>query len=295
MHHAKKILGLIGYQIGYSLSPLMHNIAAEHLGLPYTYTLFEIHPPENLVAALEGVKVLGIAGFNITIPYKERILPYLDLLSAEASETQAVNTVLNQDGQLIGYNTDIYGFAEPLLPFKSRVAGTDVVVFGAGGAARAVVQALRQYFKPSCIHIIARDEFKAHVLKDHFKRRSKSLNISAHLFDDEDLESVLSSAHLIINATPIGTDLPSTTPRPAMPFPAEWKIWSPHKIAYDLVYRPKLTAFLRTAQESGATLIPGFEMLIAQGAKSFEIWTGKEMPREIVRGALLEALAQPSI
>ncbi|MFN3393509.1 MAG: shikimate dehydrogenase [Candidatus Thermochlorobacter sp.] len=295
MHHAKKILGLIGYQIGYSLSPLMHNIAAEHLGLPYTYALFEIHSLESLVTALAGAKALGIVGFNITIPYKERILPYLDLLSAEASETKAVNTVLNQDGQLIGYNTDIYGFAEPLLPFKSYVDGNDVAVFGAGGAARAVVQALRQYFKPSCIHIIARDEFKANALKDHFKRRSKSLNIAAHLFDAENLESVLASAHLIINATPLGTDSPRTPLHSAMPFPAEWKIWSPHKIAYDLVYRPKLTPFLRTAQESGATIIPGFEMLIAQGAKSFEIWTGKEMPREIVRGALLEALAQLSI
>ncbi len=292
MLYTKKVLGLIGYQIGYSLSPLMHNVAAESLGLPYIYTLFEIHPPENLGAALEGAKILGLAGLNVTIPYKERVVACLDALSAEAAEIQAVNTVLNQEGQLIGYNTDIYGFAEPLLPFKSNVDGNEVVVFGAGGAARAVVQALRQYFKPAHIHLVARDESKAEVLKETFKRRSKSLNISTHLFDDEDLESLLARARLIVNATPIGTEAVSTVSKPANLFPVEWKVWSPDTIAYDLVYRPMLTPFLQAAQQAGAKIISGFEMLIAQGAKSFEIWTGKAMPRHTVRESLLQALQQ---
>lgn len=292
MLSARKVLGLIGYQIGYSLSPLMHNVAAEYLGLPYIYTLFEIHPSENLGAALESAKILGLAGLNVTIPYKERVVAHLDALSAEAAEIQAVNTILNQDGQLVGYNTDIYGFAEPLLPFKSDVDGKEVVVFGAGGAARAVVQALRQYFKPAHIHLVARDEAKAEGLKETFKRRSKSLSISTHLFDAENLETILKHARLIVNATPIGTEAVGTASKPTKLFPTEWDVWSPHTIAYDLVYRPMLTPFLQAAQDAGAKTISGFDMLIAQGAKSFEIWTGQAMPREAVRQALLQALQQ---
>ncbi|MDW8018628.1 MAG: shikimate dehydrogenase [Chloroherpetonaceae bacterium] len=293
MKHAKKILGLIGHQVGYSLSPFLHNIAFEHLGLPYFYTLFEVYPPERLTAALDGAKALGFLGFNITIPYKERIVPYLDALSAEASEVKAVNTLLNQDGQWIGYNTDIFGFAEPLLPFKSQVNGSEVVVFGAGGAARAVVQALRQFFKPKQVWIVARDEAKAELLKEHFERRSKSLKLSACALNEASLESVLGTARLLINATPVGTDstaLPQL--KTARLFPAEWKIWSPEKIAYDLVYRPQMTPFLYEAQAHGARIISGLEMLLAQGAKSFKIWTGQELPRDVVRAALQQQLKE---
>lgn len=292
MVRAKKVLGLLGYQIGYSLSPVLHNTAFAHLELPYFYTLFEVYPPDLLRTALDGAKALGIVGFNVTTPYKERIVPYLDLLSAEASEVQAVNTILNQDGQWIGYNTDIVGFAEPLLPYQSHLDGSQVVVFGAGGAARAVVQALRQFFKPKHICLVARDESKAALLKEHFERRSKHLSLSTCALDAESLESVLASARVIINATPIGTESTALPQLKTMRlFPAEWKVWSAGKIAYDLVYRPLLTPFLHDAQTHGVTVISGLEMLLAQGAKSFEIWTGQTFPKDIVRTALLQQLS----
>ncbi len=292
----KKILGLIGHQVGYSLSPQMHNTAADLLGLPYFYTVFQVHPPENLRIALEGARALDIAGFNVTIPYKERVLKYLDSLSAEAAEVQAVNTILNRDGQLIGYNTDISGFAEPLLAHKNRLSGESVAIFGSGGATRAAIQALKQYFKPARICLVARNESRAHAIREDFRRRSKSVKISIHGIDDADLADMLSECRLIVNATPVGTEQPTPAAKTAMPetlLPPDSTIWSRDKIAYDLVYRPMQTPFLKAAADAGATTIGGLDMLLAQGAKAFELWTGKKMPIDQVRNVLLRDLSEP--
>ncbi|MDX2129229.1 MAG: shikimate dehydrogenase [Chloroherpetonaceae bacterium] len=298
MSQAKKILGLIGHEIDYSLSPLMHNTAAEALGLDVFYTIFDVYPPENLSDALYGIRALDIMGVNVTIPYKEQVVRYMDSLSAEASEVRAVNTILNHEGNLIGYNTDIYGFSEPLKSYKDQIEGHAVAVYGTGGAARAVVQALKQYFNPSKVYILARDEGKGGAFVDRFKRRSKNMKISAVEMTDESVVPILEECRLIVNSTPIGTHHHSpsanqtataiTKPDPLV-LP-EWKIWNSDKIAYDLVYRPQMTDFLSVAKKEGAQIVSGLEMLIHQGAKSFEIWTGKEMPIEKVRAILLAKL-----
>ncbi len=286
MNAVKKVLGLLGSDISYTLSPLMHNTAAEALGLNYSYNVFDIRA-KDLPAALEGLRALGIVGVNVTIPYKERVVKYLDALSAEASEVQAVNTVLNQNGTLIGYNTDIYGFAEPLKVFKSELEKEQVAIFGCGGAARAAIQALKNEFKPATVFILARNEAKSNALKEDFERRNRSLELKTLNMADPKTLEILRDCKLIINATPVGSAQPSASKDPLVP--AE-KIWTKEQIAYELVYNPLQTPFLQGAQEAGAKTISGLDMLIYQGAKAFEIWTGNTMPIELVRHVLLKAL-----
>ncbi len=290
MSAVKKVLGLLGSEISYTLSPLMHNTAADALGLNYCYNVFDVRKPNDLPAAIEGIRALNIAGANVTIPYKEQVVKYLDSLSAEASEVQAVNTILNQEGTLIGYNTDIFGFAEPLKAFKSELEKEDVAVLGSGGAARAVIQALKIEFKPASITIVARNESKAESLKEEFKRRTKSLKFKTLNIADAETIEKLRNCKLIINATPVGSAKSSAGKEEL--FPAE-KLWTKHHIAYDLIYNPLQTPFLKGAQAAGAKTISGLEMLLFQGAKSFELWTGKPMPIDLVRQTLLQALEPP--
>ncbi len=291
MNAVKKVLGLLGSEISYTLSPLMHNTAAEALGLNYSYNVFEVHTLDELPAAIEGIRALNIVGVNVTIPYKERAVKYLDSLSAEASEVQAVNTILNQEGTLIGYNTDIFGCAEPLKAFKSELEKEDVAVLGSGGAARAAIHALKIEFKPSSIIIVARNESKADALKEEFRRRTKTLKLKTLNIADAETVEKLRDCKLIINATPVGSARLSASKEDLLP--AE-KLWTKHHIAYDLVYHPLQTPFLKGAQAAGAKTISGLEMLLFQGAKSFEIWTGKPMPIDLVRQTLLQALEPPS-
>jgi len=287
MSMVKKVLGLLGSDIAYTLSPLMHNTAADALGLNYYYNVFDVHSPDDLPAAIEGIRALGIVGVNVTIPYKERVVKYLDSLSAEASEVQAVNTILNQEGTLIGYNTDIFGFSEPLKAFKSELEKENIAILGSGGAARAAIQALKNEFKPASIVIVARNEAKSKSLKEDFKRRNKSLKLKTLNIADPQAIEVLRDCKLIINATPVGSAQLSASKEDLVP--AE-KLWTKDHIAYDLIYNPLQTPFLNGAQASGAKTISGLEMLIHQGSKAFEIWTGKPMPIDLVRKTLLKAL-----
>jgi shikimate dehydrogenase len=293
----KKIIGLLGQNIDYSLSPILHNTAAEVLGLNYFYTIFDVQSPEMIPAAIDGIRALGITGVNVTIPYKERVVKHLDSLSAEASEVQAVNTILNQDGYLIGYNTDIYGFTEPLRAYKEELTNHSVVIFGSGGAARAVIQALRTEFKPSQIYLLVRNESKGNTLKDELESRSKNIKITVQNVADDESIRLIQNSKLIINATPIGTNRAETStasPKDDILIPNDVNVWNSNHIAFDLVYKPQITPFLDDAKKNGARVISGLEMLIHQGSKAFEIWTNHKMPIEKVREALSKELAAQS-
>lgn len=258
----------------------MHNRALSLLGLNYLYTLFDINSPEKLEAVASGVRVLGIAGLNVTIPYKEKIIKHLDALSPEAAEVQAVNTIVNQDGYLIGHNTDIAGFAEPLKAHKSELKGCAVALFGNGGAARAVIEALKNY-EVGALHLIVRNEEKGSALKEEIERRSHNLKVELHNSSDAAVAETLRAVKLIVNATPVGAgeSSPNLIAETA-------EIFSAGQIVYDLVYQPRLTPLLLHAQRQGATVIGGIEMLLAQGAKAFELWTGQAMPIDQIRPLL---------
>jgi shikimate dehydrogenase len=267
-----ELIGLIGHPIKHSYSPFIQNYALELMNLDYVYLPFDV-PVENLKNAVKAVLSFGLKGLNVTLPHKEKIIKFLDELSEEASIIGAVNTVVNDHGKLMGYNTDAYGILETLLPYKDKISGTKMTVIGAGGSARAVIYTLLRHFRPEEINIINRTQQKADTLANDFslKMRFDSLH-TFELFPPDNVET-LSNSRLIINATTMGmypevddtiTDLEES--------------FNEDQIVFDIIYNPTKTKFLKTADAQGAKVIGGLKMLISQAAKSFELWTGVEMP-----------------
>ena len=271
------LIGLIGHPIKHSYSPFLQNYALQLRELNSIYLAFDV-PPENLKNSVNGVLALGLKGLNVTLPHKEKIIKYLDELSEEASIIGAVNTVVNDHGKLIGYNTDANGIIETLLPYKEKISGAKVSLIGAGGSARAVIYTLLRYFKPEEINIINRTQQRADTLINYFsmKMRYDSFR-SFELFPPDNVE-ILSNSGLIINSTAIGmvpdaddtiTDIPES--------------FNEDQIVFDLIYNPSKTKFLQLAEEQGASVVGGMTMLISQAAKSFQLWTGAEMPVNEIR------------
>lgn len=281
-----QIVGVVGHPIKHSFSPLMHNISFELLDLNYIYLPFDV-PSSNLKDALKGMIALGIKGLNVTLPHKERILSLLKETSDEVNIIGAVNTVVNEDGILHGYNTDVHGIVETLLPFKDEIAGKTVSVIGAGGSARSTIYALIRYFKPERINIINRTEQTAESLKEYFISKMLYTNISSYELVPPDLIEVLHDSKLIINATPVGMfpdidDTPTTI----------LESFSKEQIVFDLIYAPLQTKFLKLAASQGAITINGLRLLVEQGSKAFELWTGQKMPIDQVHKALLSYLSE---
>lgn len=281
-----ELIGLIGHPIKHSYSPFIQNFALEQMNLDYVYLPFDV-PSENLKAAVNGVLALGLKGLNVTLPHKEKIIKYLDEVSEEASIIGAVNTIVNDHGKLMGYNTDAYGILETLLPFKEKISGTKATVIGAGGSARAVIYTLLRYFKPEEINIINRTQQKADTLANDFalKMRYDSFH-TFELFPPDNVETLKNSS-LIVNATTLGMypDVEDTITDIDDSFNDE-------HIVFDLIYNPTKTKFLKTAEIQGANVVGGLKMLISQAAKSFELWTGVEMPVEIIFDSLQEYIKQ---
>jgi len=169
-NHNTKIIGVIGHPIKHSFSPLMHNLAFDLLKLDYAYLPFDV-PISSLKDALKGILALGIKGVNVTLPLKEKIIDFLSDVSEEANVIGAVNTVVNENGALRGYNTDVSGVFETLNPYKDELTGSSVTIVGAGGAARSVIYTLIRHFKPKEINIVNRTEQKAESLKNYLLRK----------------------------------------------------------------------------------------------------------------------------
>ncbi len=279
-HLNTKLTGLIGHPIKHSYSPLIHNIAFEIKNLDYLYLPFDV-PVANLKTALKGVVALGIKGFNITIPHKENILQLLNNVSDEASIIGAVNTVVNDLGRLNGYNTDVNGIMETLLPFKDEITGSEVSVVGAGGAARAVIYTLIRYFKPSKIFLIDRTEQRAEALKNYFNDKMKYNSFKARELFPPDLVDVFRNSKLIVNATSVGM-FPETDDS----ITSLSDSFTKGQLVFDLVYNPPQTQLLKLAAAQGATTLEGLNMLVYQAAKSFELWTGEQLPIEQIQQSL---------
>ncbi|MFB0543245.1 MAG: shikimate dehydrogenase [Candidatus Bathyarchaeia archaeon] len=275
---------LIGRPVKHSLSPLMHNTAFEELGLNYTYLAFEVEE-SSLEEAVKGLKSLGVCGFNVTIPHKIGIVEYLDEMDKSAADVGAVNTVVNRNGRLIGYNTDVQGVVFALERAGLTSPRGLSVIIGAGGAARAVVAALAAM---GCreIVILNRTEERgvalAHETEKRYGIRCRVLRLTRR-----NLEVNL-GGNLIVNATSLGMhpDIDQS------PIPKE--LIPEGTAVFDVVYTPLKTKLLREAEERGAKTIPGIEMLIGQGASSFRLWTGKEFPVEKVRKLLIASLGGES-
>jgi shikimate dehydrogenase len=275
------LIGLIGYPIKQSFSPFIHNVAAELTGTKLIYMPFEVHS-SNLKNAVRGMVALGLKGFNVTVPHKVKVVDYINKLSEETSVIGSVNTVVNEQGKLIGYNTDVNGIVESLSPYKSQISGNEVCVIGAGGSARAVIYALIRNYKPQKIYLVNRTEQHAEALKQHFKSKMKFNDIVTKELQQPDLINVLNNCSLIVNSTPVGMyptmdDIVLSTP----------DVFVKDQVVFDLVYNPVKTKFLQLAESKGAVAVNGLNMLVQQAAKSFTLWTGNEFPTEKVYKSLL--------
>lgn len=279
-----KLLGVLGYPIAHTLSPTMHNQAIAHLGLDYVYLPFPVRP-QDLAIALQGLGVIGIQGLSLTIPHKQAILPHLATVDPVAQAVGAVNTVWPTPEGWAGTNTDVAGFLAPLLSMDRDWTQTTAVILGNGGAARAVVAACAQL---GCqqIQVVGRNAAKLAAFHQSWLASPLPVRLTVQTWDQ--LPALLPQAQLLVNTTPIGMD-PQTTASP-VPASSLAKL-APGAIAYDLIYTPRPTRFLREAQHQGAIALDGLEMLVQQGAAALEIWLGRSAPLDVMRQAAQGGLA----
>ncbi len=283
--HTTKIVGVIGHPIKHSLSPQMHNQTFELQNLNYVYLPFDVLS-NQLKEALKAMSILGVRGLNVTIPHKEKIMQYMDHISEEAASVGAVNTVVNEENNYFGYNTDVNGIIESLNPYKEEITKSTVSVIGAGGAARAVIYALIRYFKIERINLINRTEERSESLKDYFKGKMHYDQIFTYeLMAKENLE-LYQSSKLIVNATSIGM-APNIDDSPT----DLKESFNSSQIVFDLIYNPLKTKFIKLAEQQNATVINGLKMFVVQGAKSFELWTGEKMDIDFIYSELIKQLS----
>jgi shikimate dehydrogenase len=282
-------LGLIGDPVEHSLSPLLHAHLIRALGENCCYHAFRVRSAD-LAAAVAGLKALGIKGVNVTIPHKEGVLPLLDELSPEARMVGAVNVVVNEQGRLVGHNTDVMAVELALKRHGVEGADAEAVVLGAGGAARAVVSALLR-MKAATVHVHSRSLEKGQRLVAAFANsRGATLLLSAP-WDDGALATSLAKASLLVNATPCGM----WPHQDQSPVRAE--LLHGGLAVFDLVYNPLMTLLLQHALRAGARVVPGLDMLIFQAVEAMALWTGRRAAHEErliqeIRLSLSEELAR---
>lgn len=279
-----KLLGIIGDPVEHSLSPVMHNAAIAHLDLDYVYVPFHVKP-EDLERAIAGFEAIGLVGFNVTIPHKQAILPMLSEIEPEAEMVGAANTIWRTETGWRGTNTDVKGFIAPLEEKSRDWNNIAPVILGNGGAARAVVVGCHQL---GCqeIHVIGRDREKLKKFKQSWQNTPLEEAIIIHS-KEEELSEMVSKAKLLVNATPIGMSS-HVNKSPVEPF--VMKTLPKDAIAYDLIYNPSPTEFLKLAKQQGVEAIDGVEMLVQQGATALEIWLNCPVPVDIMRESLLQQL-----
>lgn len=260
--------GIIGFPLVHSLSPFMHNAALENAGIEGNYAVFET-PPEKLEEQVNFFKEQRFRGFNVTIPHKLEIMKFLDSIDDFAKAVGAVNTVvIDENKKLYGYNTDVYGFVQAIpVEIRENLTGTKAAVIGAGGAAKAVLAGLREM---GIAEIIV------------FARNPKS----GEELLTENIE--LSKFSIVVNTTPVGMygkneGISPLSEKSVSTLPADAFI-------YDIIYKPRKTRLIEIAEKRDLKTLDGLEMLVLQGAKSFEFWTGQKPSVDVMREALLKVV-----
>ena len=282
-------LGLIGYPLGHSLSPDIHNAALTACNLEGEYSLFPILPDDRLGLAelLSRVHTGDITGLNVTIPHKQNVIQFLDDLTPTARSIGAVNTIYLKEGRLIGENTDAPGF---LLDLKrllvkdgQQIENKNALVLGAGGSSRAVVYALLNDGWNICL--AARRVEQAQQLAASLTNFPLPITVIEFSNLGTDLDSLLSPASLLVNTTPAGMS-PHVD---QSPWPADLPL-PPRAAIYDLVYNPRQTKLVSDARRQGLSATSGLGMLVEQAALAFKIWTGRDPSREVIFAAASQPL-----
>lgn len=279
-----RICGLIGDPVEHSMSPVMHNAAFSSLGLDYTYLPFRVEK-ENLAKAIDGVRALNIRGLNVTIPHKVAAISLLDELDPLAERIGAVNTIVNNNGILKGYNTDASGFLKALLQRGIEPRGKKVVILGAGGASRAISFILSERGADLVILNRQLEMDWAVELASSISRFSVK-EVKALELSKQNLKAVLEDADILVNATSVGMS-PNINQTPVPK-----RLLKLGLVVFDIVYNPIKTRLLAEAEEAGAKTIEGLGMLVWQGALAFELWTGLKPSAEIMKAEAVKALKE---
>jgi shikimate dehydrogenase len=277
-----RVCGVIGDPIEHTLSPTMHNAAFNHLKLDFVFLAFRVKAAE-LEDAMRGMRGLGIRGLNVTMPHKNEVTKYLDEVDPTVKFLGSVNTILNDDGKLLGFNTDGVGALKALKENGVNPNGKKLLLLGAGGAAKAVAFSLAKEVDELCILNRAPQKAKelAEVLSRAFGKKVVGDSLSPSL-----IQKNLQDAQILINATSVGMH-PNIGQSLVVP---QWL--KPDLCVMDIVYNPVETKLVKDAKALGAHVISGVEMLLYQGTASFEIWTGVSAPIEVMRRAALNKLGK---
>jgi shikimate dehydrogenase len=275
-----RVCGVIGDPIEHTLSPIIHNAAFKALKLDYAFLVFRVKAAD-VEKAVSGMRALELHGLNVTMPHKSAVINYLDEVDQAAKTIDSVNTILNKDGRLLGFNTDGVGALQALRENGAEPRGKKVLLLGAGGAAKAIAYTLAQ--EADELVILNRTTKQAvelaNLLKQTFNRKVTEDALSPNAIKDN-----LKDSDVLINATSVGMK-PNANQTPVA---FEWL--KPDLAVMDIVYDPVETKLAKDAKRAGVKVVSGVEMLIYQGAASFEIWTGHSAPVEVMRHAALNHL-----
>jgi shikimate dehydrogenase len=275
-----KVCGIFGDPVEHSISPAMHNAAFCKLGLDMVYVPFSVKR-EDLKRAVEGLRALNMRGMNVTLPHKIAVIPLLDEIDAQAGKIGAVNTIVNEAGVLKGYNTDGEGFLRALTAADITVENKNILVIGAGGAARSIAFVLAD--RGAVITLMNRHPGAARELADwlfsSFRREVKVEELNPG-----NIRDCVEKTDVLINTTSVGmTPGVKDTPVPGAFLKKELNV-------IDIIYNPVRTRLLDEAEKAGAAIMSGLEMLVWQGAAAFELWSGEKAPVEVMRQAAAGAL-----
>ncbi len=277
-----QVYALIGDPVEHSLSPLIHNLAFKSLKLNCVYLTFQVRIHE-LDTAIKGIKALGVSGFNVTVPHKVAILSFMDEIRPLASVIGAINTVVNDDGKLVGYNTDGQGALAALLNEGANPKGKRVVLLGAGGAARAIAFTLTPIVDK--LIILNRTGSKASILAKQLEKRFRK-EVEGKILSSKKMSDMLDDTDILINSTSVGM-YPNVDESLI-----DRKMIRSDMTVFDIVYNPLETKLIKEAKASGAKTVGGAKMLVYQGALSFEIWTGKKPPIEKMLKVIIKKLKE---
>ncbi len=267
------------------MSPVIHNTAFENTGVDYVYLAFRVKK-EELGKAIEGMRALNVTGLNVTIPHKVAVIQFLDKLDHLADKIGAVNTIVNNNGVLTGYNTDATGFLQALCERGIEPKGKRVVILGAGGASRAISFILAE--RGSSLVILNRTWDKAKVCVDRISGIFQS-EATALKLDRKNLTTALSKADILVNTTSVGMS-PNINETPVTS-----ALLKPGLVVFDIVYNPIKTRLQKEAEAAGATTISGLDMLVWQGALAFEKWTGLKAPFDLMKREVIRVLESDEI
>ena len=280
-----KQVGLVGYPVSHSLSPIMQQAAFDAFHIEANYVLWET-PQDQLAAKIASLRSSGMLGANITIPYKEVVVQMVDEFDPFAARIGAINTIVNRDGRLYGYNTDAPGFITALKEFDAYpfdCAGKKVVILGTGGAARAAAMGLLEKGTGEVV-LLGRTEAHIQNIVRHLSTFSVKFHRTAHirgtLFGYPEVREILANTDLVVNATPIGLSIDDSK------LLIDVDMLPSTALVMDMIFNPSFTLLLRTARAHGCQVLNGLSMLLYQGALAFELWTGRPAPIEIMQKAI---------